>query len=283
MKNGYQFYEKCILIPKDIPEPQLKAFELFIMAKYVWECKDKIASSLPTLKKYNHNIESIFTEVITYLESKDNTDLELIRVPLSNLLSLYNWAVRLRVDLSSLHKEYTTNILPCQLPSEYVDGKSLWVLGNPETTPENWLGHGYYWQIGEGAKDTAGPQDYDCFEGSFYKCRNAKVLVADYELLKRDFPFLASKTDCEINKWLLDECAYLSEGQLKRIAPEGDVGKFLEIGEPVVDTTKKRFGIRQRGFGRAATFFVPYSSGLSLKKQVFEDPARTGKDTDSPS
>jgi len=261
MKNGFNFYDKAVKISRNLSDSECKNLELFIMAKFVYDNKDEILKNLPSLKSFNSDIETIYKKVVTFLENPNNTDIFPIQSELLILLNLYNWAIRLRADvtkLAKLHEKYPTNILPCQMPSEFVDGKNLWVLGNPGTKPENWLGHGYYWQIGDGKKDTAGPQDYDCFESGFVKIKNAKVLLADYDLLKHDFPFLKDKSYEYINKWLIDECAYLSEGQTKRLISENDIGKFLDIKsiDDILDFSQKRFGMRQRGFGRAATFFA---------------------------
>lgn len=75
------------------------------------------------------------------------------------------------------------------MPTEYVD-HSQWFTQKDEENKKNWIGHGYYWKRGEGTKDSYSFFDYDCFEDNFIWLKKAKVLVADYELIKRDFPFL---------------------------------------------------------------------------------------------
>lgn len=44
----------------------------------------------------------------------------------------------------------------------------------------------------------------------FFRVATARVLVADYDLLRRDFPSLVPLDDAAIDAWLLDEVAYLS-------------------------------------------------------------------------
>lgn len=258
-KNGFAFYDKWVTLPRDLSAPDLRKLELFIMAKYVWECRDRIAASVPALKLSGvSDAETLLHTVMQHLESKSEQDLAPIEDPLRRLLSAYNHTVRLKgtnAELARLNKSYRTGTIPCQLPSEYVDSMKLWI---NEQKKDRWLGHGYYWQPGEGKKDTAGPQDYDSLEPSFFRCKNAVVLIADYELLRHDFSSLAGKSEKEINEWLIRECAYLSEGQVERLSPGGDVRNYVDMDQlsDFVDLKERRFGIRQRGFGRAAAFLV---------------------------
>src|SRR5690349_6791154 len=95
---------------------------------------------------------------------------------------------------------------------------------------KNWIGHGYFWKLGSGemCKDL-GSMDYDYLEDNFYHLKQAKVLVADYSILKRDFPILINKSNHEINAWLIEQSAYLSEGQKTRMSPDGDMHPLLDI------------------------------------------------------
>jgi hypothetical protein len=49
---------------------------------------------------------------------------------------------------------------------------------------------------------------------SVQKINNARVVIADYKLIKKDFSTLNSKTNDEIDKWLIDQVAYISKPQL---------------------------------------------------------------------
>eukprot|EP01126_Amoeba_proteus_P002254 TRINITY_DN10707_c0_g2_i1.p1 TRINITY_DN10707_c0_g2~~TRINITY_DN10707_c0_g2_i1.p1 ORF type:complete len:460 (+),score=109.55 TRINITY_DN10707_c0_g2_i1:128-1381(+) len=98
--------------------------------------------------------------------------------------------------------------------------------------------------------------DYDALEDNWYKLRQAKVLVADYDLLRHDFPFLCEKAKPEINTWLLDNAAYISEGQVKRILTSGDLHDVMDDPSASLDTSDRRVALRMKGGGRAATFFV---------------------------
>ena len=54
------------------------------------------------------------------------------------------------------------------------------------------------------------------------RLRQATVLCADYGLLRRDFPrALAGRSDAEVDGWLLQNCAFISAGQMARISEGG--------------------------------------------------------------
>lgn len=55
---------------------------------------------------------------------------------------------------------------------------------------KNWIGHGYYWKRGDGVAKDNYTGDYNCIEEGFVKIANAKVVMADYDLLRADFPQL---------------------------------------------------------------------------------------------
>ena len=80
--------------------------------------------------------------------------------------------------------------------------------------------------------------------------KTAKVLIADYELLKKDFPQISSKNEEEINEWLLDQVAYLAEGQINRM--KTSLASFLDFDtqhlcHKIIDFEKKKSGVRYRG------------------------------------
>lgn len=106
--------------------------------------------------------------------------------------------------------------------------------------------------------------DYDAIEDNWTKLKQAKVLVADYDLIRNDFPSLKvlppvhmshhiqNKTKEEINNWLVDNTAYISEGQVKRILPGGDLNSLIDLGEGlehICDVEVKNVGLRMKGAG----------------------------------
>lgn len=66
-------------------------------------------------------------------------------------------------------------------------------------------------------------------EDKFSQLKKSSVLVADYTLLKTDFPELQGSSDSEINDWLLKNAAYVSEGMVSRMKPGGDHHELLGI------------------------------------------------------
>ena len=259
-------FDKTIKISNVLQEKELKDLELFIMAKYIWETQHSIMEAMPILIKHNPDVKEIFNKVIQSIQagSKDlnNDDIQLV-------LGLYNWAVRLRLtdeELASLHNKYTTNTLPCQTPCEYINGQSLWI--NADSS--KWIGHGYYWQSGNGGKNTSTPFDYDCLEPNFYFCKKAKVLMADYDLLRNDFATLKDKSEEYINMWLIKECAYISEGQISRFQKSGDTNDYIQIDsiDDFFDLKQPRVSLRQRGFGRATTFII--GDTFSIENGIFK-------------
>jgi len=46
------------------------------------------------------------------------------------------------------------------------------------------------------------------------KLSQAKVVMADYDLIRKDFPSLAQSSNVEIDNWLIDNAAYMSESQV---------------------------------------------------------------------
>ena len=157
--------------------------------------------------------------------------------------------------LQKLEQSYRLKLLPPQWPSEYIE-EQTWA-----TDASKWIGHGYYWKSGDGEmnKDLAF-MDYDTLEDNFYHIKNSKVLLADYGLLKKDFPTLNTLSNQEIDDWLISNCSYLSEGQYHRMSVGGDIHDFIEFeNKPLdhfLDTNRKKIGLRMRGGGRAATFLV---------------------------
>ena len=76
-------------------------------------------------------------------------------------------------------------------------------------------------------------------------CAQAKVLCADYKLLRKDFAQLHGKTDAEVDEWFLDNAAFLSEGQVVRLQAGGDHNELLGIGDGI-DKVIDRGDLRER-------------------------------------
>lgn len=195
-----------------------------------------------------------------------------------SILDAWNYHSRLALSspdldpLRAYEKSWHPTLLQPQLPSEYVN-ESRWT----GSTEDAWLGHGYFWKSGEGdmSKDLA-MMDYDALEDGWIKLKKASVLVADYQLIKHDFPELKEKTDLEINEWLINATGYLSEGQLSRITEGGDQYGLMDIQDlnDYLDMSRQdtKIGVRMRGGGRAISFFadnqVHFEEGRAVSKMI---------------
>jgi hypothetical protein len=54
--------------------------------------------------------------------------------------------------------------------------------------------------------------DYDVFEDGFARLIKAEVICCDYALVKKDFPQLANASEGQIDAWLIQNSAFISEG-----------------------------------------------------------------------
>ncbi len=73
----------------------------------------------------------------------------------------------------------------------------------------------------------------------------AQILIADYGLLKKDFPFTAAWPNEKIDRWLLDQAGYLSESQ---------VNSTLPVNSEVKTSGQTLEAYRPEGYGRGAVY-----------------------------
>jgi len=111
---------------------------------------------------------------------------------------------------------------------------------------EEWLGHGYFYyqkpHVYEGVIANTGygadtNSNFDVLEGGYARLKQARVITADYALLRHDYASCEALTDVEIDAWLLANMAYLSEGQCNRLQPGGDHHTLLGLDEQVIFMT----------------------------------------------
>jgi hypothetical protein len=78
---------------------------------------------------------------------------------------------------------------------------------------------------------------------AMYPLTEARVVIADYPLLRRDFPELANLSEPEIDSWLLARTAYISKGQASQVA----------VNTPIPhDPTREILALRPNQYGRAS-------------------------------
>lgn len=104
----------------------------------------------------------------------------------------------------------------------------------------------------------------------------AKVVVADYSLLRQDFPFLSELSDEAIDQWLLDKAAFVRDSQI-------ELGEKRGIHGAIKTRTPHR---RMYGFASSMTkrsVIMPFRSpapyrstpSIDLKGSGADDPQRS--------
>ena len=73
---------------------------------------------------------------------------------------------------------------------------------------------------------------------------NAKIVMADYPLLRRDFPLLQSYSESQIDEWVLQNAAYVSEPQSAQAL----------VNTPIPLSQETRTAYRPPDYGRALVF-----------------------------
>lgn len=224
-------------------------------ASWIWACRDTL---IPWTSTQPPPLASDLQLALTWIEGPETARSTVEAhvdpsVLMRRLTHAANADWRLRVDsegLAGLQARLAGNgSLPPQTPAESV-------------TDGTWLGHGFYWKSRGDAvwvENCVGATDCDSLESGFVRLKKARVLYADYELLRKDFKVPSTSSDSEIDAWLLRNVAFLSEGQAARII-DGDLSSLLQchsnVGEVLeIQESSNKMGIRLRGGGRVAVFF----------------------------
>lgn len=104
-----------------------------------------------------------------------------------------------------------------------------------------------------------------------YLVKNAKVIVADYDAIRRDFqnefPFLATATPIQTNEWLVKNAAYLAESQIKKGETAGIHSK-LNIDEDSVI-----MALRPLFYGRTLVLQLGKTSFIEVKGAGTVEPS----------
>lgn len=80
----------------------------------------------------------------------------------------------------------------------------------------------------------------------------ARVVIADYDLIRKDFPHTKDMTSDQINTWLLNEVAFISQPQANQETVNSKIPLLLDTrGEPV-----SRIAQRPQLYGRGLVFEV---------------------------
>ena len=76
------------------------------------------------------------------------------------------------------------------------------------------------------------------------RLRDAKIVIVDYDLVRRDFPTIQHLPNHEIDEWLLENLAYVSKPQANQ----------HRVNTPIKITDKTREALRPPKYGRALVF-----------------------------
>jgi len=72
----------------------------------------------------------------------------------------------------------------------------------------------------------------------------ARVVLADYGLLRKDFPQLNGLTEAQIDEWILNKTAFQSQPQVRQ----------SRVNTPIAVTPETTHALRPAGYGRAIVF-----------------------------
>ena len=111
------------------------------------------------------------------------------------------------------------------------------------------------------------------FEDRFVRVTDAHVAWADYAALRRDFPQLRAQTQAQIDQWILENFAYISERQL------GLNGIRNSAIPASTGTTKK--GYRPPYYGRAAVLEAHDGGLIDIKGNGLGDDANVASQRNS--
>lgn len=90
-------------------------------------------------------------------------------------------------------------------------------------------------------------------------------------MIKKDFPDLKVLNNDEINDYLLNNAAYIAEGQVDRLnGIKADLINDLDIDdiESYINFNKQKIGIRLKGAGRASQIFL--DNNYTCENELFD-------------
>lgn len=105
-------------------------------------------------------------------------------------------------------------------------------------------------------------QLWDAKSEDVLKLRTARVILADYPLIRKDFPEVASYRDQQINEWLIRNTAFMSKEQVAQQV----------VNSEIQVTGEARQAYRPREYGRAHVFQVDTGGLIDAKGSGGRDP-----------
>ncbi len=83
-----------------------------------------------------------------------------------------------------------------------------------------------------------------------YRVATARVILADYPMIRRDFPELQGLDDSQIDAWLLEKAGYVTKQQTR----QEEVNTTISIQRDAAGNRESRDGLRPEMYNRATVF-----------------------------
>jgi hypothetical protein len=98
------------------------------------------------------------------------------------------------------------------------------------------------------------------------RVRTAKVVLADYALIRRDFVQVRGMSDAQIDEWLLQKTAFISRPQAAQSA----------VNTPIATSEELATALRPKDYGRALVYEVGPASFIDGKGAGSLEPVQAG-------
>ncbi len=95
------------------------------------------------------------------------------------------------------------------------------------------------------------------------KISSARVVLAEYTLIRKDFPEIKDFSNTQIDEWLIRNTAFVSEQQATQTV----------VNDPITTTSEKRMAYRPREYRRAHVFVVDTGGLIDAKGTGAVDPS----------
>jgi hypothetical protein len=104
---------------------------------------------------------------------------------------------------------------------------------------------------------------WDAKAESVKRVQTSRVILADYELIRKDFPEIRNRTNAEIDTWLLQNTSFISINQAKQNL----------VNEPIQTTEEYVQAYRPREYRRAHVFVASTGGLIDAKGTGAVDPS----------
>jgi hypothetical protein len=111
------------------------------------------------------------------------------------------------------------------------------------------------------------------------RVKTARIAIVDYDLIKKDFPSLAEKSNAEIDHWILSHTAFISQTQTRQTQVNSQIEVGLEKKTAFRPPDYKRALVFEvaggmidgKGFGSSSPYQGDHSNGLATLGEVIRE------------